>query len=225
MSGKLLITPNTGSTTSGSDPKIQFQGTGNASDITLRVASDGSLSFEGTAGQLFSISNSMSGTIFSANDVSGIPSIEVLDTGLVKLAQYSGSVAIGTSSSLGTLSVGNQASTSGVTNDIFISGDKTGANGYFSRLMFKNSNQSGGSTVSIRGERETNNYGAALTFYTNGTGSAGDGSERLRVGSAGIVSINPAGGGSNTFLDIYGGGSSTTGSLRIGDGSLSSGHT
>jgi hypothetical protein len=38
----------------------------------------------------------MSGTIFSANDVSGIPSIEVLDTGLVKLAQYSGNVLLGT---------------------------------------------------------------------------------------------------------------------------------
>jgi hypothetical protein len=37
----------------------------------------------------------MSGTIFSVNDISGIPSIEVLDTGLVKLAQYSGNVSIG----------------------------------------------------------------------------------------------------------------------------------
>jgi hypothetical protein len=37
----------------------------------------------------------MTGTIFSANDVSGIPSIEVLDTGLVKLAQYSGNVLLG----------------------------------------------------------------------------------------------------------------------------------
>jgi hypothetical protein len=37
------------------------------------------------------------GTIFSVNDVSGIPSIEVLDTGLIKLAQYTGQVAISTS--------------------------------------------------------------------------------------------------------------------------------
>ena len=95
MAGKLLITPNAGSTTAGNDPKIQFQGTGNSTDITLRTTTDGSLSFEGSSGQLFSISDSMSGTIFSANDVSGIPSIEVLDTGLVKLAQYSGNVVIG----------------------------------------------------------------------------------------------------------------------------------
>jgi hypothetical protein len=94
----ILITPNIGSTTA--DPKIVFSGA-NASlgpqNITLQVypTSNGTLSFEGSAGQLFSISNSMTGTIFSANDVSGIPSIEVLDTGLVKLAQYSGNVLLG----------------------------------------------------------------------------------------------------------------------------------
>lgn len=93
MASKILITPNAGSTTV--DPTIVFQGAGVATDITLRVPSTGGLSFEGTTGQLFSISDSMSGTIFSANDVSGIPSIEVLDTGLVKLAQYSGNIVLG----------------------------------------------------------------------------------------------------------------------------------
>ena len=51
----------------------------------------------GTAGQLFSVSDSFTGTVFAASDVSGIPSIEVLDTGLVKFAQYNGQVAISTS--------------------------------------------------------------------------------------------------------------------------------
>jgi len=50
----------------------------------------------GTTGQLFSVSDSFTGTIFSASDISGIPSIEVLDTGLVKLAQYNGQVTIST---------------------------------------------------------------------------------------------------------------------------------
>ena len=95
MAGKLLITPNSGSTTAGQDPTIKFQGTGNSSDITLRVTSTGALSFEGTSGQLFSVTDSMSGTIYSVNDISGIPSIEVLDTGLIKLAQYSGNIVLG----------------------------------------------------------------------------------------------------------------------------------
>jgi hypothetical protein len=44
----------------------------------------------------------MSGTIYSVNDVSGIPSIEVLDTGLVKIAQYSGNVVLGSATDTGT---------------------------------------------------------------------------------------------------------------------------
>ena len=72
----------------------------NTSTITSKMLDAGTLSFEGTVGQLFSITNSMTGTIFSVNDISGIPSIEVLDTGLVKIAQYAGFVAYGTSPAL-----------------------------------------------------------------------------------------------------------------------------
>jgi hypothetical protein len=99
----IVITPNISS--SSDDPKIVFSGadasTG-AQNITLKVypTNSGTLSFEGSAGQLFSITNTMSGTIFSVNDISGVPSIEVLDTGVIKLAQYGGFVAFGTSSSL-----------------------------------------------------------------------------------------------------------------------------
>ena len=97
MAGKILITPYQGSTTVGQDPTIKFQGVSKSTDITLRVSADGILSFEGLSGQLFSIADTMTGTIFSVNDISGIPSIEVLDTGNIKLAQYGGNVGIGTS--------------------------------------------------------------------------------------------------------------------------------
>ena len=95
----IVITPNVGSASA--DPQIVFSGA-NASvgpqNITVRVypTNNGTLSVEGSAGQLFSITNSFTGTIFSVNDVSGVPSIEVLDTGLVKVAQYSGNVLLGT---------------------------------------------------------------------------------------------------------------------------------
>jgi hypothetical protein len=90
----ILITPNTGSATL--NPLIRFTGANNT-PITLRTLDTGTVSFEGTAGQLFSIADGMSGTIFSVNDISGIPSIEVLDTGIVRLAQYGGNVGIGIS--------------------------------------------------------------------------------------------------------------------------------
>jgi len=97
----ILITPNIGSTTD--DPKILFSGADSsttAQNITLYTypESGGTLSFEGSEGQLFSITNDFTGTIFSVNDVSGIPSIEVEDDGTVKFAEYAGNILIGTDS-------------------------------------------------------------------------------------------------------------------------------
>jgi hypothetical protein len=95
----IVITPNTGET---ANPQVVFSGADASlgpQNITLRVypTSNGTLSFEGSAGQLFSITNSLSGTIFSVNDVSGIPSIEVLDNGTIKLGEYGGFVSFGVS--------------------------------------------------------------------------------------------------------------------------------
>ena len=92
----ILITPSVGLSTS---PTIKFNGANNT-PTTLRVLDDGTVSFEGTAGQLFSISDGLTGSIFSVNDISGIPSIEVLDTGLVKVNQYAGNTVFGGSSAI-----------------------------------------------------------------------------------------------------------------------------
>lgn len=93
----ILITPNTGSSTN--DPVMVFSsGATGGDDVSMFVTDDGTtttLSIEGSVGQLFSISNSLSGTIFAVNDVSGIPSIEVIDDGTVKLAEFGGSVELG----------------------------------------------------------------------------------------------------------------------------------
>ena len=95
----ILITPAT-NVADPAVPRIVFSGADASTanqDITLNVypQNGGTLSFEGSNGQLFSINNSVTGTIYSVNDVSGIPSIEVLDTGLIKFAQYSGNVVLG----------------------------------------------------------------------------------------------------------------------------------
>ena len=100
---QLLIVPNVGQT---ADPKIVFSGADAstaAQNITLQVypTNGGTLSFEGSTGQLFSIANTMTGTIFSVNDISGIPSIEVLDTGMIKLGQYGGNTVLGSGTDAG----------------------------------------------------------------------------------------------------------------------------
>lgn len=79
-------------------PKLIFKASGNATpDISLNVLTSASgsssgvqtLSFEGSAGQLFSISDVLnSGTIFGVNDISGLPLLEVDATGLISLARF-----------------------------------------------------------------------------------------------------------------------------------------
>ena len=93
----ILITPQTSQTT---DPSIVFSsGATGGDDVTLFVTDDGTittLSIEGSAGQLFSVSNDLTGVIFSVNDVSGIPSLEVNADGTISLAEFDGEVGIGT---------------------------------------------------------------------------------------------------------------------------------
>lgn len=81
----IVITPNTGSSTG--DPTLVFSGANTTvnTDITLRTypTSNGTLSIEGSAGQLFSVTNDLSGTIFSVNDISGIPAMDVNANGRI----------------------------------------------------------------------------------------------------------------------------------------------
>ena len=81
----LVITPNISNT---AEPKIVFSGansTVGAQNITVTVypTNNGTLSFEGSAGQLFSITNDLSNTLFTVADISGIPEIEAYANGQV----------------------------------------------------------------------------------------------------------------------------------------------
>lgn len=89
----IVITPNINQA---AQPNVVFKGQGNV-PITLRVLDDsyGTLSFEGSAGQLFSINNNLtSGIIFSVNDVSGIPQIDVNADGTIRIAPFGSSLQI-----------------------------------------------------------------------------------------------------------------------------------
>ena len=85
--------------------------------IPYDTQNGGTLSFEGSAGQLFSISNNLtSGSIFSVNDVSGIPSIDVDADGTIQLAPISSTefVGIGTTNPTAKLDVNGDVNISGV---------------------------------------------------------------------------------------------------------------
>ena len=88
----IVITPNISNT---AEPKIVFTG-GNNNPTTLRTLDDGTLSFEGGTGQLFSISNTITGNvIFGVNDVSGFPIIETYANAHVQFNRLGGRVSIG----------------------------------------------------------------------------------------------------------------------------------
>lgn len=122
----ILITPNRGAST---EPTIRFTGadTSTSATIVLRVLNSGTVgtvSFEGNSGQLFSIVDTLSGSLFSVNDVSGIPSIEVLDTGEVRLAQYNGFVNVAGSTNASSTNTGvfRVAGGAGIGRDLYVGG-------------------------------------------------------------------------------------------------------
>ena len=78
---------------------LVFSGASNT-NITLRTSPNGILSFDGGAGSLLSISNNTIGQIFSVNDISGYPLIEVTANTLpsntmIQMGQYGTKVSIG----------------------------------------------------------------------------------------------------------------------------------
>jgi hypothetical protein len=120
----LTITP---ATHSNGLPSIEFTGGDNNPSIQLRVTDDGSLTFTGSAGQLFSVNNSFDGILFSANDVSGIPSIDVDSSGKVRLAPYHGYVILGAVNQDTTTPGASSTDILQVTGNAFVAGTITGS--------------------------------------------------------------------------------------------------
>ena len=114
----IVIAP---ATDTDNDPTITFTGFDNNSPVRIRVQPDGSLSFEGTQGQLFGISDSMSGTLFSASDISGIAGISLQSNGLVQLNPVYGRTVIG-QDGVTTIGVGDSNDRAQINGDVTIYG-------------------------------------------------------------------------------------------------------
>lgn len=92
MANNIIITPGSAS--------ITFSGSA-ANTIRLQVEASGSLGFYGNAGTLFGITDSLSGSLMSVNDISGLPILEVFSDDRVVLGTYGAKTMIVTGSRVG----------------------------------------------------------------------------------------------------------------------------
>jgi hypothetical protein len=98
---------------------LSTAGAASSQRITQRAytTDNGTISWEADAGQLFSITNNLtSGSIFSVNDVSGIPSIDVDADGTIQLAPLGSTeyVGVGTTAPTAKLHVVGDVNVTGV---------------------------------------------------------------------------------------------------------------
>ena len=101
---------------------------GSTLEINVGTATS-ALDIQGSAGQLFSVTNNLtSGSIFSVNDVSGIPSIDVNADGTIQLAPFGTGemVGVGTTSPTSKLDVVGNAKVSGIITATTFSGALSG---------------------------------------------------------------------------------------------------
>jgi hypothetical protein len=92
MPNNILITPGSAS--------IQFSGSA-ANTIRLQVEPSGSVAFYGNSGSLFGIADSLSGSLMSVNDISGIPILEVFSDDRVVMGTLNSNALVVTGSRVG----------------------------------------------------------------------------------------------------------------------------
>lgn len=92
MPNNILITPGSAS--------IQFSGSA-ANTIRLQVEASGSIAFYGNSGSLFGISDSLSGSLMSVNDISGLPILEVFSDDRVVMGSFNRNTLVVTGSNVG----------------------------------------------------------------------------------------------------------------------------
>jgi len=127
--GSNSLTWNKTSNTVSIQSNLDFVSPNGSNRIKLRMLDSDTLTFSGESGQLFSISDDLTGTIFSINDITGIPLIEADADATIRLAEIDGTVLIGTAIDNGQnkLQVSGNTSISGTlnANNIVVAGDLT----------------------------------------------------------------------------------------------------
>ena len=122
--------------------------------IYMSVLEDNSISFEGSQGQLFSISpNLTTGYIWSVNDISGVPFLRASVGGTIGIAEFGGVLGIGQTNPKYKL-------------DLKGSFGLASSNDALYNFIFNNSAASGSNNLQIRSANSILFYNSGNTFYT-----------------------------------------------------------
>jgi len=165
--------------------------------IYLSILEDNSLSFEGSQGQLFSISpNLTTGYIWAVNDISGVPLLRASVGGTVYISEFGGLLGIGQTNPTYKL-------------DLKGSFGLASSNDAAYNFIFSNSAASGSNSLQIRSANSLLLYNSGNTFYTGLKSNA----------SANVTYTLPATDGSaDQFLKTNGTGTLSWGTPSGGSG-------
>jgi hypothetical protein len=166
--------------------------------IFLSILEDNSISFEGSQGQLFSISpNLTTGYIWAVNDISGVPLLRASSGGTVYISEFGGVLGIGQTNPTYKL-------------DLKGSFGLASSNDALYNFIFSNSASSGNNTFQVRSANSIQLYNSGNTFYTaiksNASGnvtytlpvSDGSSGQFLQTNGTGTLSWATASGGSGS---------------------------
>lgn len=111
------------------NPSIAFTGTA-AGTISLQTLSDGQLAFMGASGSLLNVTDSLTGSLHSVCDISGIPILEVFSDDRVVLGKYGTNALVvnGSNVGIGTATPSQALSVSG---NVTITGSLSKGSGSF----------------------------------------------------------------------------------------------
>ena len=137
MPNNILITPGSAS--------IQFSGSA-ANTIRLQVENSGSIAFYGNSGSLFGITDVLSGSLMSVNDISGLPILEVFSDDRIVMGTFNKNTLVVTGSRIG-IDKANPTADLDISGSVFITGSlRMNSGGITGSLLGTASNVAGGTT-------------------------------------------------------------------------------
>ena len=74
---------------------VDFSNSTTDKSILADINDSGILTFQGASGNVVSLADTIEGSVFSVNEQSGVPSLEIFTDGTVRITESTGNVLIG----------------------------------------------------------------------------------------------------------------------------------